>query len=576
MPPRFLFLSLLLIIACSRGPAPVADPVTESGPYLTIFLIDGLANDLFRAELAAGNLPEIARMMREGTTVRRGIASFPSISGFAHYPYLTGEVGTASGMFGLRWFDRSRREGNFRNYVGRTHHHMDGDISDSIATIFELCPDARGATYNTVLAKGAPRQTVFGAEFLVSKYARFNPLVMALNGIMQVFNILPKAGRWEDLATTHRDIETKVIRRAIRGIDAGERIQFIVFATPDNINHIEGYRSDEGPNPRYVSQLRVIDELIGEYRRHSAAAGTEERRLYLLTSDHGVVTVDRNVSIVAELQDRHGLRYDRDTAVRKSSHLARPLSDYVEERIDVVQALQGNTMCFLYFRNPAREGEAAWHAPLTAHQVHDYPVRGGAARIDLVAEVLGMEGVEFVMHRTAIPGGIRVASREGCGEIRAVAGEGYSWRVIRGADPFGYGDTLRDRPLSDDAWLAATHGHRYPYAVPLVARLLTAHRDADLVVTTEAGYDHGRDFEFIVGNYRGGHGGLGADQLVVPMILCGPGIRQGQALPYARPEDIGRIVRHLMGTPVAPERLLAAALSQPATDPPAGQAGATP
>jgi len=46
-------------------------------------------------------------------------------------------------------------------------------------------------------------------------------------------------------------------------------------------------------------------------------------------------------------------------------------------------------------------------------------------------------------------------------------------------------------------------------------------------LSSEDGVDLGLDFEFIVENYRGGHGGLDEGQMVVPLIVKGPGVRSG-------------------------------------------------
>jgi len=54
------------------------------------------------------------------------------MTGYGFYPFITGVDATESGILGLRWFDRKRKEGNLRNYVGRTNIHMNSDLVDSI------------------------------------------------------------------------------------------------------------------------------------------------------------------------------------------------------------------------------------------------------------------------------------------------------------------------------------------------------------------------------------------------------------------------------------------------------------
>ncbi len=68
-------------------------------------------------------------------------------------------------------------------------------------------------------------------------------------------------------------------------------------------------------------------------------------------------------------------------------------------------------------------------------------------------------------------------------------------------------------------------------------------------MTAAPGYDLAADYELIVGNYRGGHGGLRADQLRVPYVLSGPGVPTGQRLATARAEDVGATLMRLTGCP---------------------------
>jgi len=170
--------------------APTEEPPTHDR-YLTIFLIDGLAQDVFTRELGEGKLPNIGAAIDGGAYVERGITSFPSVSGYAYYPFLTGMSSPASGVFGLRWFDRSLTEGNFRNYVGRTNHHMDADLSPGVETLFEGVRGDRTSTFNSIVKRGATRSTTLGLDFLLSKYRSESTPVQLLNGVVQTYNVIP-------------------------------------------------------------------------------------------------------------------------------------------------------------------------------------------------------------------------------------------------------------------------------------------------------------------------------------------------------------------------------------------------
>ena len=57
---------------------------------MTVFLIDGLRQEVFAEELAAGRLPNLEQAIASGGFVENGITAFPSMTGYAYYPFVTG------------------------------------------------------------------------------------------------------------------------------------------------------------------------------------------------------------------------------------------------------------------------------------------------------------------------------------------------------------------------------------------------------------------------------------------------------------------------------------------------------
>ena len=108
-----------------------------------ILVADGARADAFDAGLAAGTLPALGRLRDEGgmhavTTV------FPSVTGPAYAPFLTGRFPGPIGLPGLRWYDRARtrcrRPPYCRSYLSSEMRHMDGDLDAHVPTLFELSP----------------------------------------------------------------------------------------------------------------------------------------------------------------------------------------------------------------------------------------------------------------------------------------------------------------------------------------------------------------------------------------------------------------------------------------------------
>jgi hypothetical protein len=495
-------------------------------------MLDGLRQDLFEDKLARGRLPELQRLIDEGAYVRDGVSSFPSVTGYAFCPFLTGLPAARSGVLGLRWLDRTRAEGNFRNYVGRWNTSLNGDLRPDVPTLFEYFPNCHSSVVDSYVSRGCKAVHNDGVTFTLSKYARRWWLARGLRRLPRVgARLVP------DYVTAGRG----VMELAIRDLDARPKIQWVTLPHLDAINHVEGTTEN------YVEQMHVVDRSLGAFRARSRALDIECDRIYVVVSDHGVVDVHKHTDLARALT-RMGIPADRDVAAHVwTPRNTRPLAHY--DRHAAIVAVNGNLMCHVYLRKPGASGAGAWHVTPTRAELGAYPTRGGA--IDVVRRCAALEGISLVIVREDA-NRIGVYNRSGRSEVHVMP-DGLAYRVLEGDDPLAYArdpalSALADgRPRDARAWLAATHRSQYPDAPRQLAVLMSVPDAGDLVVTSETGYDLTEDFEALVGNYCGGHGALGADQMRVPFILAGPGIRKGARVPYARAEDVAVTLMHLLG-----------------------------
>jgi len=110
---------------------------------LILIVADGARFDTIDAATRDGALPELARLRAEGT-LRPVATAFPSVTGIAYAPFLTGRFPGPAGLPGLRWFDRAHsrcsRPPYARSYLGAQMRHLDEDLTPEVPTLFELAP----------------------------------------------------------------------------------------------------------------------------------------------------------------------------------------------------------------------------------------------------------------------------------------------------------------------------------------------------------------------------------------------------------------------------------------------------
>jgi arylsulfatase A-like enzyme len=519
-------------------------------PYLTVFLVDGLSQEVFEHELAAGHLPNIQAMIAEGLYVKNGISSFPSMTAYGFYPFITGHDAASSGLYGLRWFDRSRPNGNFRAYVGTTSVFMNEDFVHAPKTVFERFPHDRSLTINSYANRGVGDDKKFGISFSLAKY-------QGIWWLPDLLRSLPGLGH--SISPNWIEVEARVTDVAIGELFDRPKVQWITFTSPDGYQHIHGTAE------QYDDILRNVDTQVGRYRAASAKLGQEPHRVYAFITDHGVETVSNNLDMRRELKDCCDLRVHRGKAtVVFGSKLDEPLSLYAN--VDAIQVINGNLLTYLYLRDPAGKGDEAWRQALYEPQLRAYPA-GGEAK-DMLKTLVAMPGVEHAIARTE-DGSAIIQGKGGVGTIRRHP-DGLSYQ-FEGDDPLGFDEhpTLAGMigaPHPEREWLAKSHRTGYPDAILRIHRLMAAEGAADLVLTSSRDYDFGADYEAIVGNYRGGHGGLRADQTRVPYVIAGPGVRAGSVVDFARAEDVGATLLTLLHAPPEPMangRVLRAALASP-------------
>ena len=129
-------------------------------PSVVILVADGARPDTLAAAIDRGDLPALGRLREEGG-FHRISSVFPSVTGPAYSPFLTGRHPVPAGLPGIRWFDRARTRtrwpGHARSYVGLDMREIGRDLDPAAATLFELEPHHLGAL--SVIERGDRKST---------------------------------------------------------------------------------------------------------------------------------------------------------------------------------------------------------------------------------------------------------------------------------------------------------------------------------------------------------------------------------------------------------------------------------
>ena len=459
-----------------------ADADDSRRDSLLAILVDGARPDVMARLVAAGDMPVLKRTFFDPGGFRHATSVFPSVSGPAHLPILTGAHPGRANLPGIRWAERPGPLG----FLGRTRSYMAPfrqlklarDVSPDVRTLFQHIDGL--ADINTWFVRGCPAR---------ARRTRFSKAAAFLRSLAS------KNWYASDLQAEHA---------VVRAFEAGFPSAFAVFPAVDELGHRFGplcAESDEAYRRFDAALGRVIDALV--------RLGRLGRTRIVLTSDHGQSTTHTHF----EIDDFVRRIYPKTLSYPK---LWRRLFS-----AEAAVMVSGNAMANIYLA-----GERGWRDRAD-------PERAGGRPAELLAGLLAEPAIDHVIHRR-IAGGERstyvVASQRGRATVTLEgspdeAGERHVlYRVegrgpgqASGEDPFGYPPLPARMSAREVAALTATSD--YPDAPWQIGEFFRSPRAGDLIVCARPGYDLRARFEYQP--HIGSHGGLHREHMLVPAAVNG-------------------------------------------------------
>jgi len=430
-------------------------------------LADGARPDIMAELAAAGEMPALKRHFVDRGGFRTAVGVFPTVSGPAHLPLLTGMHPGQANLPGIRWAERPT--GGRGRFLFRTRSYMalgrawklERDVPSQVTTLFHHLPGV--ADVNTWFVRGCPAQ---------ARFTRFS-----------------KAGAFlRSLATSDWYASDLQAEHAVKhAFDRGFPSAFAVFPAIDELGHRFGPSVDETREA-----YRRFDQCLGRVLDHLHRAGRLDKTLVMITSDHGQTATSTHLDVddlVREVYPRT-LSYPKLWKYLFSAEAAAMVS--------------GNGLANVYV-----QGALGWG------DLPDFDAPGSRAK-ELRDRLVAHPGIEHVIYRRA-PGVFVVAGAAGRLVISA-GGDEHDPELaldVEGQDPLGYQDVPRRMAKSDAARLT---GHtRFPDAPAQLVDFYRARRAGDLLVCARSGFDLRSRFEYQP--HRGSHGCLDREHMLVPAAV---------------------------------------------------------
>lgn len=444
-------------------------PLTPDSCLLTpstliMLLADGVRHDTLAAALDAGTLPALSRLREEGG-LHPVSTVFPSVTGPAYAPFLTGRFPGPVGLPGLRWYDRAhtrcRRPPYCRSYLGGEMRHLDADLDPATPTLFELAPSRLSAM--SMLGRGARRGDNLSRD----------PRLLLRVARTHVRGSVPG---WLGI--------DRAVARRVRARIAQRRpaVSFVAMMAPDKAAHAAGHES-EG----VLDALHIVDELAAGLREDAERAGTWPRTHLWLVSDHGHSRVRTHDDVADAL---------RASGVRTIAH---PWT--FARRPDAAVMVSGNAMTHIYL-DPRRIERPWWPS--------------SSARWEpLVVMLLARPSVDLVI----LPHGPNRAEVRARGRGAAIVervGGCYAYRPIDG-DPLGLGGPL---VATDVECHDATMATDYPDSLAQIAHLAGSPRAGDIILSAAQDWDFRARHEPMP--HASSHGALHREHMLVPLLVNRP------------------------------------------------------
>lgn len=452
-----------------------------------MILADGARADVMRDMAERGKLPAISEHLIAPGSLRAAVTAFPSTTGPAYLPYLTGCYPGTCNLPGIRWFDKDRYAerrfsmDRFRSYVGAESFYMNGDLAPDKRTLFEIIP--KSVNVFSSINRGA-----------------------GLNGDRTKFS---RIWYWYYAHLTDRWglVDEAAGGKVVEALKRDPEFVFAVFPAIDEYSHLSSPF-----HPRTIAAYEGLDRAVGRIVAALKARGQMEETAIVIVSDHGLSETSRHFPL-NQFLEKSGI---------ETLYYPKIL---FKKRIEAASMVSGNGMANVYLKNGRGwKGRTPWE-----HL---------ASREDrLIDRLLEQPEVDLLAAQRS-DGAVVVKSKKG---EAAISENGNIRYETSGGDPFGY--TGLPAAMTERESLRLTEKTDYPDAPAQLLQIFRSRRAGDVILSAAKGSDLRLRYE--IHEHKSSHGALHWEHMQVPLVT---NVRLPEG--PVRSADVFPTVLKLLGRPI--------------------------
>ncbi|MDO8518813.1 MAG: alkaline phosphatase family protein [Deltaproteobacteria bacterium] len=428
---------------------------------LTI-LADGARPDVLFDLMKKGDLPTLSRYFAEGGTASTILTAFPSTTGPAYLPFVTGCYPGTCNVPGIRWFDKDHYHrkgwgyGSFRSYVGFETFLMNRDIRPEIRTAFEIFQKP-----SSVL----------------------NMVNRGLKGKLNTTRFLRIWYHYYAHLTDHCGFTDRMAgEKLLALLDHDPDYAFVVFPGIDEFSH----RSSPF-HPTVLESYRSLDRHLAPAIEKLKRRGRLDETLLVLVADHGLSETHTHFDVGPYLEEKG----------KKTFYY----SQIVKRDFTAASMISGNAMAHLYFK-----GGRGWQGRMTFEEL---------SQSGLLLDELRFRPEVALVSVTGEDGSIHLLSDKGHGWFRT-DGNGVDYQWNHGC-PLGLFKEGNSKKMTWDETLTATFDSQFPDAFMQLSQIFRSPRTGDVVLSARPGFDLRRRYEHP--EHKSSHGSLSPEHMKIPLLM---------------------------------------------------------